>query len=63
VPTLAIVGDQDWAPIHEIADLVVAQVPGARKAVIAQAGHHPNLEHPAQFNELLHGFLDALRPG
>jgi pimeloyl-ACP methyl ester carboxylesterase len=59
-PTLAIVGDQDVQPIQDIADLVAAQVPQARKAVIADAGHHPNMEHPALFNRLALDFLGAL---
>lgn len=41
VPTLAIVGDADVSFIHQIADLVAAQVHGARKVVIDDAGHHP----------------------
>jgi pimeloyl-ACP methyl ester carboxylesterase len=56
-PTLAIVGDQDVQRIQEIADLVAAQVPGARKAVIPDAGHHPNMEHPAIFNQIVLDFL------
>jgi 3-oxoadipate enol-lactonase len=59
-PTLAIVGDQDVAPILEIADLVAAQVPGARKAVIPDAGHHPNMEHPELFNQIVRSFLGQL---
>jgi pimeloyl-ACP methyl ester carboxylesterase len=57
VPTLVAVGDQDVRPIHDIADLITQQVAGARKVVIADAGHHPNMEHPEQFNELLASFL------
>ena len=60
VPTLAIVGDQDVRRIQEIADLVAAQVPGARKAVIPDAGHHPNMEHPELFNQVVLDFLGAL---
>ena len=59
VPTLAIVGDEDVAPILEIADMIAAQVPGARKAVIPDAGHHPNMEHPALFNQIVLEFLGA----
>jgi pimeloyl-ACP methyl ester carboxylesterase len=59
VPTLAIVGDKDVLPIQEIADMIAAQVPGARKAVIPDAGHHPNMEHPALFNQIVLEFLGA----
>ncbi|HET9222426.1 MAG TPA: alpha/beta hydrolase [Roseiflexaceae bacterium] len=59
-PTLAIVGDQDLRRIQEIADQVAAQVPGARKVVIPDAGHHPNMEHPALFNQVVLEFLGGL---
>jgi pimeloyl-ACP methyl ester carboxylesterase len=60
VPTLVVVGDQDVPAVQAIADLVSAQVRDSRKVVIAQAGHHPNMEHPEQFNELLASFLAGL---
>jgi len=59
-PTLAIVGDQDLQRIQEIADLVAAQVQTARKLVIPDAGHHPNMEHPALFNQVVLDFLRGL---
>jgi pimeloyl-ACP methyl ester carboxylesterase len=54
------VGDQDVRQIQEIADHVEAQVPGARKVVIPDAGHHPNMEHPALFNQVVLEFLGGL---
>jgi pimeloyl-ACP methyl ester carboxylesterase len=59
-PVLAIVGDRDVRQIRDIADLVAAQVPGARKVVIPDAGHHPNMEHPALFNQVVLDFLGGL---
>jgi pimeloyl-ACP methyl ester carboxylesterase len=59
-PTLAIVGDKDVSRIREIADLVAAQVPRARKVVIPDAGHHPNMEHPTLFNRVVLDFMAAL---
>src|SRR2546427_704976 len=50
VPTLVIVGADDMRRIREIADRIEADVAGARKVVIPDAGHHPKMEHPAQFN-------------
>ncbi len=35
-------------------------MPCARKVVISDAGHHPNMEHPALFNATLLGFLRGL---
>jgi pimeloyl-ACP methyl ester carboxylesterase len=57
VPTLVIVGDRDIPDMHEIADRLVQSAPSARKAVIANAAHHPNLEHPDEFNRLVLDFL------
>jgi pimeloyl-ACP methyl ester carboxylesterase len=62
-PTLVLVGEHDLAGIHAIANLVVAEVPGARREVIPDAGHHPNLEHPARFDELVLSFLREVRRG
>jgi 3-oxoadipate enol-lactonase len=56
-PTLVIVGDKDVAPIVEVCDLLVSSIPGAHKAVIQDAAHLPNLEHPEEFNRLVLDFL------
>ena len=36
------------------------KINGARKVLIHDAAHLPNLEHPEQFNRLLLDFLNAL---
>lgn len=59
-PTLAIVGSEDIVPILEMADLVAAEVPGARKVLIPDAGHHPNMEHPGEFNQLVLDFFSTI---
>jgi pimeloyl-ACP methyl ester carboxylesterase len=58
-PTLVIVGDKDVPTVLEAADLLVESIPGARKAVIRDAAHLPNLEHPDEFNKLVLDFLLA----
>ena len=58
-PTLVIVGDEDLSEIQTTADLLVSKIPCARKAVIHDAAHLPNLEHPEQFNRLLLDFLNG----
>ena len=58
-PTLVIVGDADIPPVLEAAEILVTSVPGARKAVIHDAAHLPNLEHPEQFNRLVLDFLKS----
>ncbi len=56
-PTLVVVGDEDVPPIFDAVDLLMKKVPHARKAVIHDAAHLPNLEHPDEFNRLVLEFL------
>ncbi|MFL6037300.1 MAG: alpha/beta fold hydrolase [Gaiellaceae bacterium] len=57
VPTLVVTGDEDVHDIHEIADRLAAEIPGARRATIAGAGHLPSLERPDEFNRIVLAFL------
>lgn len=56
-PTLVITGDEDVGDIHRIADRIVAEVPGAARATIADAAHLPNLEQPEEFDRIVLDFL------
>jgi 3-oxoadipate enol-lactonase len=56
-PTLVITGAEDNPIIHDIAALLLARIPGAKSVTIPDAGHHPNLEHPALFNQIVEQFL------
>ena len=56
-PTLVVIGDEDIAPVLENVDLVMDSIKGARKAVIHDAAHLPNLEHPQEFNRIVLEFL------
>jgi pimeloyl-ACP methyl ester carboxylesterase len=58
-PTLVMVGDDDF-----ICDVVAARemadrIPGARLAVISEAGHFPWVEQPAAFRAVMDQFLAA----
>ena len=57
VPTLVIVGDADQPDILAGADVLAREIPGARKAVVANAAHMVNMERPAEFNRLVLEFL------
>jgi pimeloyl-ACP methyl ester carboxylesterase len=59
-PALVTVGANDLAHIREIAELIAAQAPNARKVVIPDAGHHPNIEHPELFQQVVGEFLAQL---
>ncbi len=68
-PTLAIWGQKDHVVPHQQADLLVREVPNARKVVIANAQHAAYMDDPATFNQELLRFLAELpaekpaRPG
>lgn len=57
VPTLVVVGEQD-EPFVSPSREVAATIPGARLAVVADAGHSPQLEAPAAWWEPVAAFLD-----
>ncbi len=59
VPTLVIVGDKD-TPFIAASEYMAKKIPGARLAVIADAGHSSNLDQPDAFNRELQSFLDSL---
>ncbi len=57
VPTLIAVGELDRPEMHEIADRLEAAIPNTRRAVIEGTAHVPSMERPAEFDELVLGFL------
>ena len=57
VPTLVLVGEHDSiAPPHLSRELA-GLIPGAQLVVIPDAGHLPNEENPAAFNQAVRSFL------
>lgn len=56
VPSLVVVGAKD-TPFLAAADYMAAKIPGAKKVVIADAGHASNIDQPAAFNEAVVAFL------
>ncbi len=56
-PTLVIVGGGDQPTVLAAADAIAAGVAGARLAVMPGLGHVPNMEQPAEFNQLVFDFL------
>lgn len=59
-PTLVIVGDRDVPDIQHIAEVLEQGIPNARKVVMADAAHVPNMEWPDQFNRIVLDFLGGL---
>ena len=57
VPTLVILGELDGPnPL----DQLVTEIPGAKKVVMAGTAHHPFMEKPVEFNQIVLDFLGAL---
>ncbi|HJU65326.1 MAG TPA: alpha/beta hydrolase [Gemmatimonadaceae bacterium] len=57
VPVLFVIGDRDTEVVRGLADATARKVPGARRAVIAGGDHLPQMERPAEFNQLVLDFL------
>ena len=56
-PTLVVVGEGDRPELRSLAERVAEELPDARLATIAGAGHLPSLERPGELNRLLLEFL------
>jgi 3-oxoadipate enol-lactonase len=57
VPTLALVGERDLPDFQRIAETIARDVPNARRAVIAGAGHMANMEAADAVNPMVQDFL------
>lgn len=60
-PTMVVIGDCDAQDLRKVAQRLASEIAGATMTTIENAAHLPSLEHPAQFNRLLEGFLTPLR--
>lgn len=57
-PALVLVGAEDVADFHAIADRLAATIPGAERATVAGAAHLPSAERPEAFAAVVEPFLD-----
>jgi len=62
-PTLVLAGEEDLPDFRLIADILAANISGARQEVIGGAGHLLNLEQPERFNDALLRFLARVAGG
>ncbi len=60
IPLLIIIGANDIPYLQAAADYMIDHIPTARKMVIADAAHLPNMEHPQEFQRIITGFLDDI---
>jgi pimeloyl-ACP methyl ester carboxylesterase len=56
-PTLVLVGERDLEDFQNMADALAERVRGARKQVVAGAGHMANMERAGAVNRLIDAFL------
>jgi 3-oxoadipate enol-lactonase len=59
VPTLIVVGEHEVSDMFEIAALLEAGIPGARKVIVEGTAHLLPLEQPEELERLLLDFLGA----
>ncbi len=60
VPLLVIVGEHDIPYAHAAADHMVQQITSARKVVLEDAAHLPNMDHPDVFQRTVRAFLEEV---
>jgi pimeloyl-ACP methyl ester carboxylesterase len=60
IPVLAVVGEHDTRYIVAAADYMVENLPNARKKVMNDAAHLPNLDHPDDFQKAVDDFLGSV---
>lgn len=56
-PALVLTGAADQAITPAVAEALAAAIPGARCAIVPDAGHLSNIEQPEAFNALIRSFL------
>ncbi|MBK8024096.1 MAG: alpha/beta hydrolase [Chloroflexi bacterium] len=61
-PVLVVAGALEAPVMLEVAEMMAARLPNARKVVIDGAAHVPSYEKPEVFNPLLLGFLREAQP-
>jgi pimeloyl-ACP methyl ester carboxylesterase len=61
VPTLIIAGGLDHPEILRAAEVMTTAIPGAKKVIMPDCAHMPNMEKPGQFNYLVLDFLHNLQ--
>jgi pimeloyl-ACP methyl ester carboxylesterase len=61
VPTLVIAGALDHPEVVRAADVMAAEIKGAKKLIIQDAAHVPSMEKPAEFNRAVLDFLRGVK--
>jgi pimeloyl-ACP methyl ester carboxylesterase len=59
VPTLVMIGERDVPDIHRIVELIMRDVPGAKRVVFEHTGHVIHMEQPEKFTAAVIAFLGS----
>lgn len=59
MPSLVIIGENDLPILKLAADYLSTHIPDATRALISDAAHLPNMEHPEQFRAIVEDFLSV----
>ncbi|MCY4017921.1 MAG: alpha/beta hydrolase [Chloroflexi bacterium] len=59
MPSLVIIGENDLPFLKLAADYLSTHIPDATRALISEAAHLPNMEHPEQFRAIVEDFLSV----
>lgn len=60
VSVLIVAGSLDNPEVLRAADLLENEIPGAKKVVMSDSAHVPNMEKPEEFNRIILDFLNHL---
>jgi pimeloyl-ACP methyl ester carboxylesterase len=60
MPVLIIVGSHDTPYMLAAADYMEEKIKFARKVMIEDAAHLPNMDQPEEFQEIVRDFLESL---
>ena len=60
IPVLVIVGAHDNPYIQAASTYMAENIPSARKVVIEDAAHLPNMDHPDEFQRIVTEFLESI---
>ena len=58
IPVLVMVGEHDIPYLKAAADYMLSNIPSARKVILKDAAHLPNMDQPHQFQATVRLFLD-----
>jgi pimeloyl-ACP methyl ester carboxylesterase len=60
VPTLILAGSLDHPEVLRAANLMAKEIKGAKKGILSDCGHIPNMEKPEEFNKIVLDFLSQV---